>query len=564
MSFKTQWRMWAVLSGITLFFFLIVGRLFYWQIIAGDQLRIKASAQYSAEFLLPAARGQILASDGNLLVSNQSAFLVHAQPKEIADIAQFSQSVSKILSLDEGSVVAKLSAPGRLWVPLAHKVETNLTDKLRELHLSGLGFEKEPKRYYPEASMAAAILGFVGSDQNGNDKGYFGIEGYYDRELRGQDGRTAVERDLHGAPILIGEENRIEPEHGRTLVTWIDRTIQHIAERRLSEGIDTYGAKEGSVIIMDPKTGGIMAMASFPSYDPARFSSYEKNLYKNPTVATSFEPGSTFKVLVMSSALQEHLVTPATTIEETGPVQIGEYTIRTWDDKYRGVMTMNEVLQHSSNVGMVFIEKKLGKEKMLKYIHDFGFGDTSGIDLEEELSPQLRRDSNWGSIDLATASFGQGIAVTPVQMVRAVGALANDGWLMEPHIVKEIRDEKGRVVAIHPKKIRQVVSMATTKIITEMMVSAVDNGEAKWAKPVGYRIAGKTGTAQIPVAGHYDEKKTIASFVGFAPADDPRFVMLVTLREPSSSPWGSETAAPLFFTIARDIFSYLGIPPGAY
>ncbi len=562
MNFKEEWRMWGVFGAIVLFFFLISGRLFYWQVIAGNDLRVKASAQYSVEFLLPAARGQILASDGNRLVTNQTAFLAYAQPKDIKDIVQFSKNIGHVLSLDNESLVAKLSTSGKLWVPLAHKVESNLVDTLKSLHLSGLGFEKEPKRYYPEASMAGQILGFVGSDGNGNDKGYFGVEGYYDRELRGQNGRIAIERDVRGAPILIGDENRIEPEHGRTLMTWIDRSIQRAAERRLTEGIEKYGAKEGSVTILDPKTGGILAMASFPSYDPAHFFSYDTILYRNPTVAASFEPGSTFKALVMSSALQEQVITPATTMEESGPVQIGEYAVNTWDNKYHGTITMTEVLQHSSNVGMVFVEKKLGKEKMLKYIHDFGFGEPTGVDLEEELSPQLRKDNNWREIDLATASFGQGIAVTPLQMVRAVGALANDGWLMEPHIVKEIADEKRRVVTIRPKKIRQVVGSATAKIMTEMMVSAVDNGEAKWAKPTGYRIAGKTGTAQIPVAGHYDEKKTIASFVGFAPADDPKFVMLVTLLEPSSSQWGSETAAPLFFTIARDIFSYLGIPPG--
>ena len=198
---------------------------------------------------------------------------------------------------------------------------------------------------------------------------------------------------------------------------------------------------------------------------------------------------------------------------------------------------------------------------MLKVIHGFGFGEPTGIDLEEEVSASIREDDEWKDIDLATASFGQGITVTPIQMVRAVAAIANSGQLMEPRVVKEIRDGSGRVVPIKSKKPRSVLSPATARIMTEMMIAAVDRGEAKWAKPMGYRIAGKTGTAQIPVAGHYDDKKTIASFVGFAPADDPKFVMLVTLREPASSPWGSETAAPLFFTIAKDLFSYYGIAP---
>ncbi len=557
-----MWRTGAVFGFIVFLLFLVILRLFYWQIITGDTLRVEASSQYYQEFILPSSRGQIVASDGAPLVTNQIAFLAYAQPKIIPDIAAFGRRVAQILSIDEQTLIDKLSTPGRLWVPLSHHVKNTTADALRSMHLSGLGFEKEPMRYYPEASMAAHMLGFVGSDQNGADKGYFGLEGYYDRELKGRDGRMQREKDVRGAPILIGDGERIEPENGRTLVTSIDRVIERSVERRLLEGIRTYGAKEGSVVVMDPATGNILAMASYPSYDPSAFGQFDKSTYKNPIVAGSFEPGSTFKVLVMSAGLQEKAVTPTTTEVENGPVTIGEYTIRTWDDKYRGLLTMTEVLQHSSNVGMVFVERKLGREKMLKYIHDFGFGEPTGADQEEETSPELRPDRDWREIDLATASFGQGIAVTPMQMVRAVGALANGGWLMEPHIVTQIRDEKGKELVIRPKKVRQVVSNATTKIITEMMVSAVDNGEAKWAKPVGYRIAGKTGTAQIPVAGHYDDKKTIASFVGFAPADDPRFVMLVTLREPDTSQWGSETAAPLFFTIARDIFSYMGIPPG--
>ena len=254
-------------------------------------------------------------------------------------------------------------------------------------------------------------------------------------------------------------------------------------------------------------------------------------------------------------------MTPTTVMDESGPLQIGEYSIRTWNNEYHGPITMTKILERSSNVGMVFLAQKLGKDTLLQYIRDFGFGKPTGIDVEEESSPALREVKDWTQIDLATVSFGQGIAVTPMQMVRAVGALANEGWLMEPHVVKEIVESRGRVVTIKPKKIRQVISPGTARIITEMMVAAVDNGEAKWAKPQGYRIAGKTGTAQIPVAGHYDDKKTIASFVGFAPADDPKFVMLVTLREPTNSPWGSGNRGSALFTIARDLFRYYGISP---
>ncbi len=556
-----MWRIWTVFTALTCIFFIIISRLFYWQIIAGDRLKTEAASQYKLQLTLPASRGTIADTEGNPFAMNQEAYLVYAQPKEISDVLPFARLVSPVLLQEEASVSSQLSIPGRVWVPLARKVDRHMADELKKLNLPGLGFEREAKRYYPEASMAAHLLGFVGADETGRDLGYFGLEGYYDRELRGRDGSITLEKDVGGAAILVGDTKRIEAEDGRSLVLWTDRTVQQIVENRLAQGIQKYGAKEGSVIVMDPKTGGVLAMASFPSYDPADFGSFDKSLYKNPIVASSYEPGSTFKVLVMSAALNESAVKEDTKVNEDGPVAVGEYTIRTWNNEYHGELTMSEVIQHSSNVGMVFAARKLGKDKFIRALHDFGIGEPTGIDLQEESSPELRSDREWREIDLATASFGQGIAVTPIQMVRAVAALANGGAMMEPRVVREIVDGKGKKVEIKPKKVRQVISPQTAAVMTEMMVNAVDQGEAKWAKPVGYRIAGKTGTAQIPVAGHYDDKKTIASFVGFAPADNPKFVMLVTLREPSSSPWGSETAAPLFFNIARDLFAYYSIPP---
>ncbi|MBI3956337.1 penicillin-binding protein 2 [Candidatus Gottesmanbacteria bacterium] len=554
-------RIWIIFSLILVFYGLLVVRLFYWQVMRSSQLRLEAASQYYVTFTLPAQRGAILASDGKPLVLNQSAYLAYAEPRKITDIPSFASQVSALLDLEKGDIQTSLSEPGRVWVPLAHKVEAARVSELKDLKLAGLGFEKEPRRMYPESSMAAHLVGFVGSDENGNDQGYFGIEGYYDRELGGKDGMLQLEKDVRGQPILVGETRRIEPEDGRSLVLWLDRTVERIVENRLLEGIATYGAKEGSVVVMDPKTGGIVAMAGVPSYDPGTFSLFDKDAYKNPLVAGTYEPGSTFKVLVMAMGVDRNVVTPTMMAEETGPVRVGEYFIRTWDDKYRGMISMTDVLVHSSNVGMVSVAKKLGREGMLRVIAGFGFGQSTGIDLQEEASSSVREDDAWGEIDLATASFGQGIAVSPIQMVRAVAAIANGGELVEPRVVKEIRDGAGKVVPIKPKKARSVISPASARVLTEMMIAAVDRGEAKWAKPKGYRIAGKTGTAQIPVAGHYDDKKTIASFVGFAPADDPKFVMLVTLREPTSSPWGSETAAPLFFTIAKDLFSYYGIAP---
>lgn len=556
-----MFRLWSVFFAIVVLYSLVIAKLFYWQVIAGSDLRAEASSQYYLELPLPSQRGTIVASDGKPLVMNEPAFLVFAEPRSINDLSSFVSKVSGVLELDPDMLGQQLSDAGRAWVPLGHKIDNVKTSALKSFNLEGLGFEKEPKRYYPEASMAAHLLGFVGSDEFGRDIGYFGLEGYYDRELGGKDGKLQLEKDVRGAPILINQPLRIEPENGRTLELWLDRTVQRFIELRLGEGIQKYGAKEGSVIVMDPKTGGILAMASFPSYDPVTFTQFDRDVYKNPTVAASFEPGSTFKALVMAASLNEKKLTPTTTMDENGPVTIGEYTIRTWNSLYHGQITMSQVLQYSSNVGMVYVGRQLGGNALLGYIKAFGFGAPTNTDLQDEFSPEIRPADEWSEIDLATTSFGQGIAVTPLQMVRAIGALANGGALMEPHVVRAIIDAKGKRSEVKPKKVRDVISKAVANVITEMLINAVDNGEAKWAKPAGYRIAGKTGTAQIPVAGHYDDEKTIASFVGYAPADDPKFVMLVTLREPTSSPWGSETAAPLFFTIARDLFSYWAIPP---
>lgn len=547
--------------GLVLVYGAIVLRLFYWQIIHGERLRADASSQHYTSLTVPAIRGAILDSNKSPFVINQPAYLVFAEPRRISSVDAFLASLKDIIPQERVDTIRKqLADTSRVWVPIAHKVPASLVSGLMDSEIAGLGFEKEPVRFYPEGSSSAHLLGFVGSDTNGLDQGYFGLEGYYDRQLRGSDGMIRLEKDAHGRPILLGEDERIEPEDGRNIILTIDKAVQHVVEKRLTEGIQRYGAKEGNVVVMDPKTGGILAMASYPSYDPATYASFDRNLYGNPVVASTYEPGSTFKALIMAIGIQEKVITPDTQMNEDGPVVVGPNTIRTWNNEYHGMISMTKVLEYSSNVGMVFIARKLGLEKMLSYIKKMGFGEKTGVDLQDEASAPLRQDDQWREIDMLTASFGQGIAVTPIQMVRAVSAIANGGILVKPHVVSAIQED-GKTKVIDLVRGKRIFDAKVTSQVTTMMVDAVDNGEAKWAKPAGYRIAGKTGTAQIPVAGHYDETKTIASFVGFAPADNPKFVMLVTLREPSTSQWGSETAAPLFFSIAKDLFTYWNMGP---
>jgi len=565
---SSGWRI-----NLLLIFFLLLGglvgyKLFYWQVLKSEELAAAAEKQHWVSFEIPAKRGDVLAADGFPLATSEEAFLVFAS---IPDLKEKPETIAAKIAplLAEGGEVAeteqmikqRLSREDLVWVPLRHKVSRQAKENLEKLNISGIGFEEEEKRNYPEGSASAHLLGFVGADINGKDKGYFGLEGYYDLELRGQPGFVRREKDALGRPILVGESRQEERVNGKNLLTTIDRPVQLIVEEKLKNGLKRYGAVSGSVVVMNPKNGAILAMASLPNYDPAYYWKYDKSLFPNPVIASSYEPGSTFKVLVMAAAIDSGVVSPETRCDKcSGPRNISGYTIRTWNDKYFPNSTMTEIIQHSDNLGMVFVSEKLGKEKLLAYIKNFGFGKPTGIDLQEETSPPLRPDGEWKPIDLATASFGQGIAVTPLQMVRAVGAIAKKGKLVKPFVVKKIIGEDKEKEISLPEGI-QVIKASTAAIITEMMVNAVDNGEAKWAKPKGFRIAGKTGTAQIPVAGHYDEEKTIASFVGFAPADEPKFVMLVTLREPTSSPWGSETAAPLWFDIASELFTYLGILP---
>lgn len=564
-----------------LFTLLVIYRLFYWQIKAGEKLAILAEAQRIFQIELPAQRGRIFSADNFPLVENQEAYLIYAdltkisqEPSEIAvqlapiltDDVSTSSAKEKLRLLKNTELLLKkrLENPDLAWVALKRKVKKEIKRKIETLGMAGIGFEKESLRFYPEASLSAHLVGFVGSDEGGNDEGYFGIEGYYGLELKGRPGMLYQEKDALGKPILVGRFEREEACDGRDLILHLDRAVQFIVEKELKRGMEKYGAKSGSVVILQPQTGAVLAMASFPSYDPGNFQNYDKALYKNPVVADSFEPGSIFKIITMAAALDEGIITPETRCDKCdGPRKIGDHIIHTYDNQYYPNSTVREILEHSDNVGIVFVAEKLGKERFLKYIKDFGFGSLTGIDLEEEMTPDLRPDKEWREIDLAAVAFGQGIALTPTQMVRAVAAIANKGILVEPHVVAKVVGED-REIEIKPKIVRRIIKPETAKVLSEMMVSAVKNGFPHWKKYglSDFRIAGKTGTAQIPLAGHYDEEKTIVSFVGFAPAENPKFVMLVTLTEPTSSPWGANTAAPLWFEIAKKLFLYFGISPG--
>jgi cell division protein FtsI/penicillin-binding protein 2 len=302
-------------------------------------------------------------------------------------------------------------------------------------------------------------------------------------------------------------------------------------------------------------------MASFPSYDPATYWDFGDEYFKNPAISSTFEPGSVFKVVIMASALDMGAVEPDTICDICDkPFQVDKYFIETWNNKYHPNSTMTDVIVNSDNVGMSFVSQKMGADALYDYLTKFGIGKLTGVDLQGEIAPELRAKGTWNIVDLATASFGQGVAITPIELIKAVSTVANGGVEAIPQVVKSLQgsgwEQKNEV-----KTGKRIISDTAAKEMTAMMVEAAQNGESKWTSLKGFKVAGKTGTAQIPIAGHYDVEKTMASFIGFAPADNPKFVMLVILKEPQSSVWASETAAPLWYSIAKDIFPYLGIQP---
>jgi len=542
-------------------FILLCFKLFFWQVIKGGSLASQAESQYQMGKVVTAPRGNIFSSDQSLLAVRREAWLVSASVPALTESTQaVAGKLAPILDDDPQRIKTLLDKRGYSWIPIKHKVSTEVKNNILALGIDGIEFEEEEDRDYPEASAAAHLLGFVGKNSEGDDTGYFGLEGYYNLTLSAKAGYESGEKDARGIPIAIGNYREISAIKGVDLETNIDKTIQLSIEKKLKEGIEKYGAKGGTVIVANPKTGAILAMSSYPSFDPKKYFDYGDAYFKNPAISDSFEPGSIFKVIVMAAALDSGAVTTETICDIcNGSFRVDKYTIETWDNKYHPDSAPIDIIVHSDNVGMVFVGRKLGVDKMYDYLNMFGIGKETGIDLQGEAAPTLRHKGMWNEVDLATASFGQGVAVTGIEMVRAVSAIANGGILPTPQVVSKLKGD-GWEENLKPKGV-SVISAQTAKEVTAMMVLAAKNGESKWTNTPGFSVAGKTGTAQIPIAGHYDPQSVIASFIGFSPAQEAKFIMLVTLKEPTSSRWASETAAPLWYAIAKDLFPYFGIQP---
>lgn len=553
--------------------FAVAARLYVLQVRSHEFYAAVASNQRGIfEDLFP-ERGSVYLSDPKSpdgrfpAIINRNSYVVYADTKKLKGADAINDAIKglvPLLAMDEAVLREKLSAPDDPYIPLAKKIDDTKADHIRALDIAGIGLANERLRYYPEGREISHVTGFLGSGDDGKRVGRYGIEGYWEDELSGAPGYLAAATAAFRG--LIGDDgNTFKPARdGESLTLTIDRAIQFAACDRLRSAVERFGADGGSVVIADPKTGNILAMCNVPDFDPNDFSQVEDiGVFNNPAVFSSYEPGSIFKPITMAAALDAGRVTPNTTFEDTGSVVIGTHTIRNSDGKAHGIQTMTQVLEESLNTGTIFAVRLLGAKPFLKYVEDFGFGSPTGVQIDQESSGNIDALRKKGDIWSATGSFGQGIATTPMQLVAAFGALANGGKLMEPHIVAERTRFDGTVIAVEPEAVRQVITKRASSLIGGMLVNVVENGHGKRAGVPGYWVAGKTGTAQISRSDGlgYEKDASIGSFIGYAPVDDPAFVMLVKLDRPANVEWAESSAAPLFGEIAKFLLQYMQIPP---
>jgi len=534
-------------------------RLFQKQILQHSAYLAQAEGQYIIKKDLPAQRGQIYASDMFPLAANKQFYQVLAIPRNIKNPDEVAEKLGPLLDLPQSEIFSTINNDKNYVPPLKHGLTEEEGDKIAALKLRGVIVLPESKRYYPEGQLASHVLGFVNDSGNGQ----YGIEGFFDDELKGSGGEISAEKDVRGRFFNIGQKTA--PENGKSYLLTLDHNIQYQAENILEEAVKKYQADSGSIIIIDPQTGKVYAMVGFPNFDPNKFNEVpegEQNVFNNSTIANAWEPGSVFKPLIMAAAINEGKVQPETEGVFFNVVTVDSYEIHTSTDQAYGRETMTQVLENSDNVAMVWVSEQLGKDLEYKYVKDFGFGRKSGIELDTEAPGEVLDLKKWSNTQRATIAFGQGIAVTPIQLVTAMASIANGGKLMKPYIVSEVDNADGTKDVRQPQEVKRVLNTDVANKVKEMMVSVVEYGHGKKAAVPGYRVAGKTGTAQVPApGGGYYKDRHIGSFAGFAPADDPKFVMLVRLDQPKNVEWAESSAAPTFGEMATWLLDYFRVPP---
>ncbi len=540
----------------------LIIRLFQKQVLEKSHYIALAKKQYTVTQETFPQRGKIFISDFYDLEPYQVATNLHFYdllmiPKNITDTKKTAKKLSNLIGMSEKEIYDLINNDKAYIPSIKKKIDPDTAKKIEELELTGIMLVPNIWRFYPENNLACFVLGFVDAE----DQGRYGVEGYYNQELEGEEAKIDVERENLGSWVYFTKQKA--GFDGSDLYLTIDRNIQFIAEQKLKEAIEKNQAESGSMIIMEPTTGKILAMASWPDFNPNEFYKQESyDIFNNPVTAHSYEPGSVFKIFGMGGGLNEGKITPETEGVFGSSVRVGIETIRTSTGEAYGRETMTEVLENSDNVGMVWAAQQLGEELFYKYIKDFGFRAKTQIDLDTEARGQVLELEKWLPINLATISFGQGIAVTPIQLITAVSAIANKGKLVQPYVVDKIVEPDGTEIKKETKRVREVLTKETAETLAEMMVSVVERGHGKRARVPGFWVAGKTGTAQVPdpEKSGYLEGVNIGSFTGFAPAYDPKFAILVKINKSKAVEWAEASAAPVFGEMSEWLLNYFQIP----
>lgn len=545
----------------------LLGRLFVLQVVYHKEYAELASRQQGVREEFFSERGGIFAKDKNgnaiPLALNKTEKTLAVSPKDVNNPEGLADTLQGLMDIKKEVLLDKFSKRDDPHEILLKNVDSEIAEKITGLNLEGLFFEETKGRIYPQKSVGAQLIGFV-SKENQEMEGKYGLEKFYDKDLSGIRGILEGVKDGAGFLLALGRRIINPSQNGADLILTVDFNIQLKAEEVLNSVKDKWGANSGGILVVEPKTGKILAMAGNPSFDPNTFSKEKDfSVFLNPLTESMYELGSVMKPVTMAGALEEGLISPDTFYEDKGEVKIGGYTIKNFDGKAYKSQTMTQVLEKSLNTGAVYVSRLLGKEKQRRYLEDFGFGKKSGIDVPGEVVGDISNLDDGRDIDFATASFGQGIAVTPLQMAMSIAAIANGGKLMKPYIVEKVVDGSGNEFKKEPEVVRQVVSASTAEKLTKMLISVVRSGYENRAGVKNYFVAGKTGTAQIPKSDGrgYDPDRVIHTFVGYAPAFNPRFLVLLQLNEPKGNRFAANTLTPAFHDLAEYILNYYEVPP---
>lgn len=539
---------------------LLVVRLYSVQITEHPRFAALARDEHHQTIEVPARRGDILDRNENPLALTVMFATVSLAGAEVKDPIATAQKLAPFAQMSVDEIIQRVDRSNKQLVPLRTGVPAATAVQIEELRLPGVYLTSTPARHYPEGSLAARTLGFVGRDFHG----LAGIESGQDEYLAGIPGSIDTERDTTGQEILLGRRMIEQPRDGADLVLTIDRFAQRTAERHLADAVAKNKASGGTIIVMEPATGALLAIATSPTYnltDEQLFRPELEPLYRPAEVTDQYEPGSVLKVITMAAGLDAGVVRPDSVVLDNGSVSIDGATVRNWNLQGNGSITMTQVLIYSSNIGAQYVANKLGPQRFYNYIESFGFGRPTGVGLPGEAPGMVRSATSpgWTRIDLITNSFGQGIAVTPMQLVSAIAAIGNDGLMMKPKLVREIRGVEG-TRAVSPEPVRQVISPETAQTLRSMLVAVLEQKALEPHRIPGYRLAGKTGTADVVADGGYRSGKTYASVIALAPAHNPRFAVLIRLDSPEGL-YGGVVAVPVLRQLLPELFNYFRVAP---